>query len=96
MLDVIAQSVGWIGSALLVISLLQRRMKRLRIINSIAAAALVGYNLWIGSWPMVGMNLAVALVDVYFLVDGARHPGAQEAGSRTTTAAIEPGTELDR
>lgn len=56
--------LGWAGSFLLVVSLLQSRMMRLRILNLIAALALVAYNAVLFVWPMVGMNLAVAIIDV--------------------------------
>ena len=59
---------GWAGSALLVISLLQTRMLRLRILNLIASLALVAYNAMVAVWPMVGMNLVVAAIDVYFIM----------------------------
>jgi hypothetical protein len=60
--------IGWAGSALLVWSLLQSRMMRLRVLNLIAAVILVGYNAAVETWPMVGMNAAVAVIDVWYIV----------------------------
>lgn len=60
--------MGWAGSALLVFSLLQRQMLWLRVFNLAACLVLVAYNLLISVWPMVGMNGAVALIDIYYLV----------------------------
>ena len=68
MFSTVLEAVGWIGSGLLVVSLLQRRMMRLRVVNLLACMVLVGYNLALGVWPMVGMNAAVAVIDVYFIV----------------------------
>lgn len=62
------EAVGWAGSALLVFSLLQRDMKRLRVLNLIACVVLIGYNGWIGVWPMLAMNSALALINTYYLV----------------------------
>jgi len=62
------QIVGWVGSALLVFSLLQSRMPRLRVLNLVAALILIAFNAALQVWPMVGMNAAVAAIDVYFLV----------------------------
>ena len=59
---------GWLGTIVLVVSLLQSRMLRLRIINLIAALMLIAFNAMVEVWPMVGMNVAVALIDLYFLV----------------------------
>jgi hypothetical protein len=72
--------LGWIGSAILVASLLQGTMMRLRVLNLVAAVMLVAYNIVVETWPMVGMNLAVALIDIWFIVGLAqrrpRHPAS--------------------
>ena len=64
----LVDAFGWIGSAILVFSLLQSKMLRLRILNLIAALMLVAYNILVSTWPMVGMNAAVALIDVYYIL----------------------------
>ena len=61
-------AVGWIGSALLVWSLLQTRILRLRAINLIGCVVLIGFNWALGVWPMVGLNTALAVINIYFLV----------------------------
>jgi hypothetical protein len=60
--------VGWAGSVLLVVSLLQSGMMRLRLLNLIAAIVLVGYNAAVETWPMVGMNAAVAIIDIWYII----------------------------
>jgi hypothetical protein len=66
-MDLALQIFGWCGSALLVVSLLQKRMWALRLLNLIASLALVAFNLFAESWPMVGMNFVVAIIDAYYL-----------------------------
>ncbi|NUO58821.1 MAG: hypothetical protein HOV78_19340 [Hamadaea sp.] len=61
-------AVGWIGSALLVWSLLQTRILRLRAINLVGCFVLIGFNWALGVWPMVGLNTALAVINIYFLV----------------------------
>jgi hypothetical protein len=68
MAALMVQVVGWLGSALLVFSLLQSRMMRLRVLNLVAAVILVAFNAVLQVWPMVGMNAAVAAIDIYFIV----------------------------
>ncbi|MFG2041390.1 hypothetical protein [Dactylosporangium sp. NPDC048998] len=68
MTNVVLQTIGWIGSALLVVSLLQSRMLTLRFLNLIAAVVLVGYNAALLVWPMVAMNVAVAIIDIGHLI----------------------------
>jgi hypothetical protein len=60
-------AVGWIGSALLVWSLLQTRILRLRAINLVGCFVLIGFNWAIGVWPMVGLNTALAAINIYYL-----------------------------
>ena len=64
----LVDALGWAGSALLVYSVLQSRMLRLRVLNLAASAALVVFNAIIGVWPMVAMNVALCLINAWFTV----------------------------
>jgi hypothetical protein len=59
--------VGWTGSALLVWSLLQTRVLRLRAINLVGCLVLIGYNGALRVWPMVGLNVTLALINLWYL-----------------------------
>ncbi|PZG21584.1 hypothetical protein C1I95_07255 [Micromonospora craterilacus] len=59
--------VGWAGSALLVWSLLQTRILRLRALNLVGCLILIGYNTAIEVWPMVGLNVVLAVINVWYL-----------------------------
>ncbi|PZG00361.1 hypothetical protein [Micromonospora deserti] len=59
--------VGWSGSALLVWSLLQTRILRLRGLNLLGCLILIGYNAAIQVWPMVGLNVVLAVINVWYL-----------------------------
>jgi hypothetical protein len=59
--------VGWTGSALLVWSLLQARVLRLRAINLIGSLVLIAYNGALRVWPMVGLNVTLALINLWYL-----------------------------
>jgi hypothetical protein len=59
--------IGWIGSALLVWSLLQARILRLRALNLVGCLVLIGYNYAIHVWPMVGLNVVLAVINVWYL-----------------------------
>jgi hypothetical protein len=58
---------GWAGSALLIVSLLQARVLRFRVLNLVAGLMLVAFNALIMVWPMVAMNLATSTINVYFI-----------------------------
>ena len=73
--------VGWIGSAILVWSLLQTRIVRLRVINLVGCVILIVFNTLAGVWPMMGLNVGLAVINVYHLrkLLVARHEPAQYA-----------------
>jgi hypothetical protein len=70
--------LGWGGSALLVFSLLQARVLRFRTLNTIGCVVLIVFNALLGVWPMVGMNIVLAGINVWFIVRllGERHDEA--------------------
>lgn len=57
-------ALGWFGSALLIYSLIQARILRLRILNTVACLILIVFNLMIGVWPMVAMNVVLAAINL--------------------------------
>lgn len=60
-------ALGWIGSALLVWSLLQARQLRFRALNFVACLVLIAFNWALGVWPQVAMNIVLAGINVWFL-----------------------------
>jgi hypothetical protein len=62
------QLLGWAGSALLVYSVLQTRVLRLRVFNGIASLVLVAFNAIIAVWPMVAVNAVLAIINVVYIV----------------------------
>jgi hypothetical protein len=71
--------VGWGGSALLVYSLLQTSVLRLRVLNLVACVILVAFNALIGVWPMAAMNAALAVINLWFIVPMVRRRHDQSA-----------------
>ncbi|MGL5928525.1 MAG: hypothetical protein ACRCY8_06280 [Dermatophilaceae bacterium] len=61
-------ALGWFGSALLVVSLLQARILRLRALNTVACVILVVFNALVAVWPMVAMNVVLAGINGWFVV----------------------------
>ena len=60
--------LGWGGSALLVYSLLQASVLRLRVLNAIACVILIVFNAALEVWPMVGMNTVLVAINAWFIV----------------------------
>jgi presenilin-like A22 family membrane protease len=61
---VAVEILGWVGSALLVYSVLQTRILRLRLFNGVASALLVIFNAAIAVWPMVALNVTLTAINV--------------------------------
>lgn len=59
--------IGWTGSAVLVWSLLQTAILRLRALNLVGCVVLIGYNAAVPVWPMVGLNVVLAVINVWYL-----------------------------
>ena len=60
--------VGWVGSLLVIVSLMQARVLRFRVINLAGAVIATAYNVVIEIWPFAVMNGVIAVIDVYWLV----------------------------
>jgi hypothetical protein len=67
--------VGWAGSALLVYSVMQARVLRFRVLNLGACVVLTGFNAALGIWPMVAMNVALCVINLWHIrrLVGTRH-----------------------
>jgi hypothetical protein len=78
--------IGWGGSAIVVVSLLQTRILRLRLLNLAGCVVLIGFNAAVEVWPMVGMNAVLALINVVQLWRLLRH-----RHDDTTYAVLEVG-----
>src|SRR5690242_2036544 len=67
--------VGWLGSALLIYSVMQARVLRFRVLNLGACLVLTGFNAALGIWPMVAMNVVLCAINAYYIrsLVGTRH-----------------------
>lgn len=62
------QTIGWIGSGLVVLSLVQSNLLRFRWLNFIGAVIATIWNFFAGMWPFVAMNGAIMVIDAYWLL----------------------------
>ena len=81
---------GWIGSAILVISMMQQRIMRLRVINLVGCVIHVIYNTVIEAWPIVGLNVVLAIVQVVNLYRLLRDRHDEEAYQVVDTSVTDP------
>ena len=66
--------IGYIGSALVLVSMLMTSVVRLRIINLIGSVIFAGYALMIRSYPTALMNICLAGINLYYLIRIFRQP----------------------
>lgn len=72
----VIEAVGYIGSAIVLVSFLMTSVFRLRVINTIGSLIFTVYALIIHSYPTAVMNLCLALINIRFLWK-MRHTGRQ-------------------
>lgn len=65
--EMIWELIGYLGSALVVVSLLMSSVIKLRIINTIGSLIFCVYALVIHSYPTAVMNGALVAINIYFL-----------------------------
>ena len=61
------QVVGYVGSALVILSLLQKSILRLRTIGVVASATFLAYSIAIGAYPIAVVNVTAAGIHLYHL-----------------------------
>lgn len=60
--------VGYAASLGVLISFLMKDIRVLRIVNSIGCALFVAYGFLLGSIPIIVTNVAILLVNAYYLL----------------------------
>ena len=64
----IIEAIGYLGSALVLVSFLMVSVVKLRIVNSIGSIIFTVYAFIIHSYPTAIMNLCLVLINIYYLV----------------------------
>ncbi|WP_353081204.1 GNAT family N-acetyltransferase [Tessaracoccus lapidicaptus] len=75
MSPIIIESIGYLASALIVVSLAMTSVVRLRIISLLGSLAYTVYGSLIGAWPVVIANGVIVLLNIWNLRKEFRRPG---------------------
>lgn len=59
--------IGYLASAVLLVSFTRKNVKHLRIINSVGCILFVVYGFMLESIPVVFTNVAIVIINVYYL-----------------------------
>ena len=63
----IYEIIGYVGSALVLVSFLMASVVKLRIVNSVGSLIFAVYALLIKSYPTMVMNICLVLINLYYL-----------------------------
>ena len=63
-LDLILELIGYLGSALVIVSMLMTSVVKLRIINTIGSIIFCGYALAIHSYPTAAMQVCLIIINI--------------------------------
>ena len=63
----IFEIIGYVGSALVLISFLMASVVKLRVVNAVGSAIFAVYALLIHSYPTMIMNICLVLINLYYL-----------------------------
>ena len=64
----INEYIGYLASAVLLLSFMMKKMTTLRIINTIGCGIFILYGSLIGSFPVIITNVAICLINLYYLL----------------------------
>ena len=59
---------GWLGTAFVIASMLMTNINKLRILNMTGAVISAIYSALIGAWPVVGLNVALTVINTVQLL----------------------------
>lgn len=66
--QIIIEGIGYLGSLLVVISMLMTSVKKLRIINTVGGVIFTTYAFIIHSYPTALMNLCLVIINIYSII----------------------------
>ena len=66
--DMLKEGIGYAASLIILVSLLMTNVFRLRVINGIGSVLFGAYGWLIGSWPVCVINLVIAGIDGWYLL----------------------------
>lgn len=65
----VLEYIGYAASVLVAISLMMSAIVKLRVINLVGSSIFSAYGFMIGALPVGFLNLFIALVDIYYLIE---------------------------
>lgn len=67
-MNILLEIFGYIGTALIILSMMMRSINKLRILNLLGSVISVIYSLIIGAWPTVILNVCLTAINMYHII----------------------------
>ena len=67
-MNIYLEIFGYIGTVLIILSMMMKSMNKLRILNVAGSIISVVYSTVICAWPTVILNVCLATINIYHLV----------------------------
>ena len=68
MCNILLELFGWVGTGFVIASMLMTNINKLRILNITGAVISAIYSALIGAWPVVGLNVALTVINTVQLI----------------------------
>lgn len=76
-MNIYLEIFGYIGTALIIVSMMMKSINKLRIFNISGAIISIIYSALIGAWPVVVLNACLTVVNTYHLITSFTKMGSQ-------------------
>ncbi len=74
---------GYVGTALVIISMMMTSVFKLRVINVCGGAISAVYSVFYGAWAVVVMNICLIIINIFHIIRELRRRNRQSKSSES-------------
>ena len=67
-MNIYLELLGWLGTGFVIVSMLMTSINKLRILNITGAVISAVYSALVSAWPVVGLNVALTVINTVQLI----------------------------
>lgn len=75
-MNILLEIFGYIGTAFIIVSMTMKSINKLRIFNLVGSIISIIYSLIIVAWPTVVLNVCLAAINIFHLINSKRRTTA--------------------
>jgi hypothetical protein len=75
-MNILLEIFGYIGTAFIIVSMTMKSINKLRIFNLVGSIISIIYSLIIVAWPTVVLNVCLATINIFHLINSKRRKTA--------------------